>query len=74
MTTYQVELIDPQAKMLLEDLAKMNLIKLKIIKDTKSQFQNLLTKLRSGEELPLTLEEITQEVEEVRQKRHENGA
>lgn len=74
MTIYQIELIDPKAKMLLEDLAKMNLIKLTEVEDVKRSFQALLLRLRSKNEMPLSLEEITQEVEEVRQKRHEDGA
>ena len=76
MTIFQVELIDPRAKALLEDLAKMNLIKIKEVGDQKVQFDQLLTKLRSKskEEIP-SLEDIAKEVESVRSQRSKpNGS
>lgn len=76
MTIFQVELIDPRAKALLEDLAKMNLIKIKEVGDQKVQFDQLLTKLRSKskEEIP-SLKDIAKEVESVRSQRSKpNGS
>ena len=76
MTIFQVELIDPRAKALLEDLAKMNLIKIKEVGDQKVKFDQLLTRLRSKskEEIP-SLEDIAKEVEGVRSQRSKpNGS
>ena len=76
MTIFQVELIDPRAKALLEDLAKMNLIKIKEVGDQKVKFDQLLTRLRSKskEEIP-SLEDIAKEVESVRSQRSKpNGS
>ena len=69
MTVITVELIDPRAKMLLEDLAKMNLIKIQEVETSKQRFSALLSRLRSREEEAPSLEEITKEVEEVRSER-----
>ena len=68
MTIFQVELIDPRAKALLEDLAKMNLIKIQEVSDQKEKFQELLVRLRAKGEAP-SLEEITKELELVRAQR-----
>lgn len=69
MTVITVELIDPRAKMLLEDLAKMNLIKIQEVETSKQRFSALLSRLRAREEEAPSLEEITKEVEEVRSER-----
>ncbi len=69
MTVITVELIDPRAKMLLEDLAKMNLIKIQEVETSKQRFSALLSRLRAREEESPSLEEITKEVEEVRSER-----
>jgi hypothetical protein len=50
MTVITVELIDPRVKALLEDLAKMNLIKIREEETSQNRFSKLLTKLRSTEE------------------------
>ena len=69
MDTYQIEIIDPKAKTLLDDLANMNLITVKQVKP-KELFKKLLDKMRSnGGDAP-TLEEITKEVEAVRGDRY----
>jgi len=69
MTVITVELIDPRAKMLLEDLAKMNLIKIQEVETSKQRFSALLSRLRAREEEAPNLEEITKEVESVRSER-----
>lgn len=72
MTVLRIELLDPRAKALLEDLAKMDLIKIQDIDSTKERFSNLLDKFRSKEDTP-SLEEITEEVEAVRAARNEQN-
>ncbi len=68
MDIYQIEIIDPKAKKLLDDLANMNLITFQPL-EPKKLFRKLLDKLRSaGGDAP-TLEEITKEVEAVRSER-----
>ncbi len=72
MTKYQIELIDPRAKALLEDLEKMELIKISGINEDEN-LESLLIRLRSKKDIP-DLDSITEEVETVRQKRAgENG-
>ena len=67
METMNIELINPKAKILLQDLAELNLISIK----KQSALSEILTKLRRNEaELP-SLEDITKEVESVRQARYE---
>ncbi|MEQ1921260.1 MAG: hypothetical protein ABL952_02015 [Pyrinomonadaceae bacterium] len=69
MDTYQIEIIDPGAKKLLDDLANMNLIKVQAI-EPKKVFKRLLAKMRSSETTVPSLEEITAEVESVRSERY----
>ena len=59
---------NPKAKKLLKDLADLNLIK---INKEKSDFPALLKKLRTKSKDELSLEEITNEVEQVRKSRYE---
>ena len=70
MKTYQIDLLNPKAARLLQDLADLKLIS---IKETKKQdFLDIVTKLRkkASSNVP-SLEEITKEVEMVRLKRYE---
>jgi hypothetical protein len=69
MKTYQIDLLNPKAARLLQDLADLNLIS---IKETKKQdFLNIVTKLRKKASLNApSLEEITKEVEKVRADRY----
>ncbi len=69
MTVITVELIDPRVKALLEDLAKMNLIKIREEEVPSKRLSGLLSKLRSKEGEAPSLEEITKEVELVRTQR-----
>lgn len=74
MTVLRIELVDPRVKILLEDLAKLNLIKIQEEEEPQKRFSALLKKLRSKEEEAPSLEEITKEVEIVRsQRKKENG-
>lgn len=69
MDTYQIEIIEPGAKRLLDDLANMNLITVQPI-EPKKLFKRLLEKMRSSEANAPTLEEITAEVGSVRTERY----
>lgn len=74
MTVIKIELIDPRAKILLEDLAKLDLIRIQEPESPQKRFSALLNRLRSQEEEAPDLEEITKEVEAVRAARkRENG-
>ena len=69
MDTYQIEIIEPGAKKLLDDLANMNLITVQPL-EPKKLFKRLLEKMRSaGDDAP-TFEEITAEVESIRAARY----
>ena len=69
MNTMRVDIINPKALRLLKDLADMNLI---VIKDSsKNGFASVLKKLRLKAKTAPTFDEITKEVELVRQKRYE---
>jgi hypothetical protein len=64
----RIDILNPKAAKLLEDLAEMNLI---AIQDTsKNGFAIILKKLRSKAKLAPTLDEITSEVELVRSSRY----
>jgi len=69
METIRIDILNPKAKNLLKDLADLNLIKIK--KEKKSDFSNLLKKLRSKSKEEISLDEITKEVESVRKSRYE---
>jgi trehalose-6-phosphate synthase len=70
METIQIDILNPKAKKLLKDLADLNLIKINTQKK-KSDFTELLKKLRSKSKKEISLDEITNEVEKVRTKRYE---
>lgn len=70
MTTFQIEIINPKAKKLLENLASMKLIRISETMDYKKEFKKILTKFRSVDDDTLTLDEIQKEVEIVRKKRY----
>lgn len=68
MKTYQVDIINPKALKLLQDLADLDLI---VFKQTEDSLDNTLKRIRkkAAQNLP-SLEEITREVEIVREKRY----
>jgi precorrin-2 methylase len=71
MESIRIEIINPKAKSLIKNLADMDLIRIKKEK-SKSEFSDLLAKLRNRyEEIP-SIEEITKEVESIRKARYEN--
>ncbi|MBI1193305.1 MAG: hypothetical protein GC205_09035 [Bacteroidetes bacterium] len=74
MAILTVELIDPQVRAILEQLAKMNLIKIKEDKVPSEQFANLLNKLRANEKDVPDPGEISAEVEAARAlRKQKNG-
>ena len=70
METLQIDIINTKAKQLIKDLADMKLIKIRKEK-TKSEFSEILDKLRSQSGNASSLDEITKEVESVRASRYE---
>ena len=70
METLRIDIINPKAKSLLKDLADLDLIRIKTNK-IKSEFVELLDKLRINSEDSPSLDEITSEVEAVRKSRYE---
>jgi len=70
METLQIDILNPKAKKLLKNLADLNLIKINNVSG-QSDFSVLLQKLRENSSDPISLEEITHEVEQVRKSRYE---
>lgn len=69
MQTYQVNILNPKAAKLLQDLADLNLISIK--QTSEDNFLKVVNKLRSkAANNPPSLEDITKEVEAVRAKRY----
>jgi len=67
METLSIQIVNPKAKLLLLNLEEMNLIRI----ETKPALSEILAKLRRNEaEIP-ALEDITEEVELVRQERYD---
>lgn len=67
MSTMNIEILNPKAKKLLQDLADLNLI---AIRDNKQDvFINTIKKLRAKKST-ISLDQITKEVEAVRSKRY----
>lgn len=69
MSTVRVNILNPKAAKLLKSLADLNLIAIQEVE--QNGFESVLKKLRSKSKAVPSLEEITQEVELVRSKRHE---
>ena len=69
MTSIQVDILNPKAEKILKELADLNLI---VIKNSKNDnFLKVVNKIRKKAKAnPISLEEITKEVELVREKRY----
>lgn len=67
MVTLNVEILNPKAKKLLQDLAELRLIS--ISEKAANPFYDVIKKLRS-KKFHLTMDEINKEVEVVRTKRY----
>lgn len=72
METLRIDILDPKVKKLLKNLADLKLINIRTNKRTKKDFVKLLERLRSKSDEAPSLEEITKEVEIVRQKRYDD--
>lgn len=70
METIRIDILNPKAKSILNNLADLELIRIKKEKG-KSEFKELLEKLRIDSDNSLSLDEITAEVEAVRKARYE---
>ena len=70
MQTISIEILNPKAKKLLQNLADLNLISIIEKGDSKNKFKSLLKDLRKNSLSAPALDEITKEVETVRQKRY----
>jgi len=67
--TIKVEILNPKAKKLLNDLADLNLISISEVKE--DTFMEVVKRIRSkSKENKLPLSEITKEVEKVRTSRY----
>lgn len=70
METVRIDILNPKAKSILNDLADLNLIRIKKDK-VNSGLKDLLERLRSNSDDSPSLNEITSEVESVRKARYE---
>src|SRR5205814_8366720 len=70
MTSIQIDILNPKAEKILKELADLNLIAIK--KTNSDSFLKIVNKIRKKAKTnPISLEEITKEVELVREKRYE---
>jgi len=68
MKSYQIDILNPKAEKLLQDLADLELIS---FRETEENLQSVIKRLRKKASAnPPSLEEITKEVEIVRAKRY----
>ena len=67
METVKVDILNPKARKLLKELADLDLIAIR--KSTKSEFSEVLKRIRSKSETVPSPEEIAGEVEVVRSRR-----
>ena len=70
METLKIDILNPKAKSFLQNLADLNLIRIQKEK-VKTEFQELLDKLRMKSAEAPSPDEITKEVEAVRKARYE---
>lgn len=69
MESIKIDILNPKAKDILEDLADLNLIKIR--KENNSDLFDLLKRMRAKAKGKVNLDEITNEVETVRLSRYE---
>lgn len=68
MDLLRIEILNPKANQLLDELANLKLISIKREKPT--DFYKFLGKLRAKSKAKITLDDITKEVDAVRKKRY----
>lgn len=71
MDSIRVEILNPKARKLLNNLAELKLIKISDSSDRKNEFKELLDRLRAKSDNAPSLQEIENEVEAVRKARYE---
>ncbi|PKQ67259.1 hypothetical protein [Raineya orbicola] len=69
MQTLKIKVLNPKVFNILQDLADLNLISIQEAKET-TDLLSILEKIRSVTNTPPSLEEITKEVEMVRNERY----
>lgn len=70
MNTYSINILNPKAKVILENLADLKLISINVKEDeSKMDLMSLLTKLRKKSSIAPSPEEIQKEVKKVRRSR-----
>lgn len=67
METIKIDILNPKARKLLNDLAELDLITIR--KSTNKEFSEVVQKIRSTSDKELNEDEIAQEVEAVRTAR-----
>lgn len=70
MESIRIDILNPKAKKLLQNLADLNLIKIKKAEANKANFFAIITRLRKKAGTSPSIEDITKEVEAVRKKRY----
>lgn len=70
MESIRIDIVNPKAKSLLKDMADLNLIRIKD-EEIKSEFKELLDKLRVDDKKAPSLDDISDEVEAARKERYE---
>ncbi|MBK7966001.1 MAG: hypothetical protein IPK10_12450 [Bacteroidetes bacterium] len=68
MDLLRIEILNPKASQLLNDLADLKLISIK--KEKSTDFYKFLNKLRTKSKGKISLEDISKEVDMVRKKRY----
>ncbi len=73
MKTFTLQILDPKAQGLLDELVRLNFIRLEEIEEKDYDFKKLISKLRSKDKFSPSSEEIQKEVVAVRKKRYAKG-
>lgn len=75
MEIYQIELLEPKAKQLMQELVNLNLIRVKSVHTVDDNFLAIVNAIRENAANlpPLSPEEISEEVEKVRENRYGVG-
>ena len=73
MKIYQIQLLEPNAEKLLMELVNLKLISFQELPTPKQRFSRLLSEFREKETDTLSSEDITNEVEISRTKRHKKS-
>lgn len=70
MEALRIEILNPKVKTILKQLADLDLIAISKTENPSTELKNLLKKLRSKSDEAPSLDEITKEVEIVREERY----